>query len=249
MEIITSSVVLPVSAAQMAAFCDWIKDTYPTYDNYVGALNAPAAMDTYIIEHLLPQEMKTVLRRSDPFIGARNADIDIQRLLLYRRRVIAKMKNLKAKGGNIVFPTESALTRRANRAAANTAETRREARVASLLREQQQIQADFDAAYAAAYEEWNPFLITHIPLPPPPPRPPKIVKVHLIDEDGELCMTGDCAICMINHKRKDTSIIVNCGHQFGSQCLSKWTGRGGGGEIATCPLCRTVVSEITEFLV
>jgi hypothetical protein len=138
--------------------------------------------------------------------------------------------------------TESALIRKANRAAANTAETRREARFVSLLREQQQIQADVDAAYAAAYEEWNPFLITH--LPSPPPRPLKIVKVKMIDEDGEMCMAGDCAICMINHKRKDTS-IVNCGHQFGSLCLIKWTSKGG---IATCPLCRTVVTVITEFL-
>lgn len=227
----------------MAAFCAWIKDTYPTYDGYLGALNAPAAIDTYIIDHLLPEEMKTVLYRSDPFIGERNGDTNIQRLLLNRRRIIAKMRNLKVKVGNIAFPTESALIRRANRAAANTAETRREARFVSLLREQQQIQTDVDAAYAAAYEEWNPFLIT--PLPPPPPRPPKIVKVHLIDEEGEMCMAGDCAICMIIHKKKDTS-IVNCGHQFGSLCLSKWTGKGG---IATCPLCRTVVTVITKFLV
>jgi hypothetical protein len=237
---ITSSVVLPVNALQMAAFSTWIKSTYPTYDGYMGALKAPA-MDTYIAENILPIEMKTALRISEPFIGDRHGDANIQRLLLDRRRVLAKMRNLKGKIGTVTFPLESAEARRMNGAAATG---RREARVANLLRDQQ-IRADFDAAYAAAYEEWNPFHFT--PLPPLPVAP-RAVIVQLSPEEEGVCMDGDCGICLVNHTMTD-ACVLNCGHQFGSKCMSKWTSIGNRGTVNTCPLCRTAVTEITEFIV
>lgn len=240
---ITSSVVLPVTPIQMTAFSTWIKNTYTTYDAYVGALKSPA-MDTYIKENILPIEMKTALRRSEPFIGEKYGDVNIQRLLLDRRRVVAKMKNLKGKVGTMTFPIESAQTRMVNRVATTE---RREVRIANVLREQQ-MRADYDAAYAAAYEEWNPFVFTPPPTPVFAPAPPKIVKILLTPEEGEVCMEGDCGICLVNHKLTDVCVL-NCGHQFGSKCMEKWTKIGNSGTANTCPLCRTLVAEITEFIV
>ena len=237
---ITNSVVLQVDPLQMAAFSTWIKNTYTTYDGYMGALKAPA-MDTYIKENILPAEMKTALLLAEPYIGDRNGDANIRKLLLDRRRVIAKMKNLKRKVGTITFPEESAEARRMNRA---TATGRREARVANILRDQQ-IRADYDAAYAAAYEEWNPFHY-NIPIPPPtlPPPAPKTVIVQLAQGKEAMCMDGDCGICLVNHTLTE-ACVLNCRHQFGSKCMAKWTKIGNN----TCPLCRTSVTEITEFIV
>lgn len=241
---ITNSVVLQVDPLQMAAFSTWIKNTYTTYDGYMGALKAPA-MDTYIKENILPAEMKTALLLAEPYIGDRNGDANIRKLLLDRRRVIAKMKNLKRKVGTITFPEESAEARRINRA---TATNRREnilriAQIANILRDQQ-IRADYDTAYAAAYEEWNPFHYTPIPPPILHSPAPKTVIVQLAQGKEAMCMNGDCGICLVNHTLTE-ACVLNCRHQFGSKCMAKWTKIGNN----TCPLCRTSVTEITEFIV
>ena len=242
---VNSSVVLPVSAAQMTAFSNWIIQTYGTYDAYIGALKDPA-MDLYIKENMLPVEMQTVMRRSERFRGEKYGDVTIQTLLLYRRRITAKMKNLKEKVGKLTFPNEAALTRTANREAAAS---RSQARSLALVRENQ-LQAAYDAAYDAAYAAADAaFAATfNAPYPTYMQYQPlvRIVKVHLLAEDSCMDGDGDCAICMIKHVKTDSCVINNCGHQFGSSCLNKWTGRGGGGR-ATCPLCRAVVTEITEF--
>ena len=53
-------------------------------------------------------------------------------------------------------------------------------------------------------------------------------------------MDDDCVICLAHHKMTD-ACVINCGHQFGRICLSKW-------KKDTCPLCRTTIKEITEFV-
>lgn len=234
---ISSSVVLPVTAVQMAAFSIWIVLTYGTYDAYMSAIKDPA-MDTYIKENLLPDEMKTVMRRSEQFRGEKYGDIHIRQLLLNRRRVTAKMKNLKEKVGKLTFPNEAARTRTANRVAATG---RRLAREADIVRENQ-MRAEYDAAYVASFNATYPMHLMQQQQ-----QPVKIVKVHLCEEDEDADMEDDCVICMINHKKADSCIVNNCGHQFGSKCLKKWTGRCGGSATATCPLCRTTITEMTEF--
>ena len=232
---ITTSVVLPVSAVKMSAFRDWVVDTYVTYDGYMAAIDAPE-MQNYIVEHLLPDEMKDVLVRSEPYLGARYGLIDVKRLLLNRKRILAKMKNVKGKVGLLAFPAETALARRETREAAGTR------RLQTMLRNQQ-IAADYDAAYAIAY--YGEFNL----VPPPPPLVPTytIVNVLLAKEDEEKCMDGDCAICMVNHKIKD-SCVVNCGHQFGDKCMNRWT-KTVTNAVLTCPLCRAEIKEITEFVI
>lgn len=232
---ITSSVVLPVSVVKMAGFRDWVVETYVTYNGYMAAIDAPE-MQNYIVEHLLPDEMKDVLIRSEPYLGARYGLIDVKRLLLNRKRILAKMKNVKGKVGLLAFPAETALARRETREAAGTR------RLQTMMRNQQ-IAADYEAAYAIVYYgEFNQM------LPPPPPPVPipayNIVHQLLSAENEETCMDGDCAICMTKHKMKD-SCVVNCGHQFGAKCMKRWTQTVTA--VLTCPLCRTEIKEITEF--
>jgi hypothetical protein len=68
-----------------------------------------------------------------------------------------------------------------------------------------------------------------------------IVQKQLSKEEAETCcMDDDCVICLSTHKMMD-ACTINCGHQFGRICLAKWKND-------TCPLCRTTIKEITEFV-
>jgi hypothetical protein len=228
MDEITSSVVLPVTDAQMAAFSAWVIESYVTYDGFMAAIKSPE-IDTYIKTHILPQEMNTVLRRSQPYIGEKWGDVTIQTLLLYRRRVTAKMKNLKDKIGTMTFPIESAQTRRVLRIAATT---RRLDRESEQLRYEQQMQAFREREIRdSRHAKGLPF--PEIKLP---------IIVTLSEEDAKTCvMDDDCVICLAQHKMTD-ACTINCGHQFGQLCLAKW-------KKDTCPLCRTKITETTVFAV
>jgi len=70
---------------------------------------------------------------------------------------------------------------------------------------------------------------------------PTIIKKVLSKEEAEAVMDDDCVICLATHKMTD-ACTINCGHQFGRLCLANWNKD-------TCPLCRTTVTEITEFIV
>jgi hypothetical protein len=84
--------------------------------------------------------------------------------------------------------------------------------------------------------------IVHSPSTSPSPSPsPIIIKKVLSQEEAEAVMDDDCVICLAAHKMTD-ACTINCGHQFGKLCLSNW-------KKDTCPLCRTIVTEITEFVV
>lgn len=234
---ITSSVVLPVTDAQMTAFSAWVINTYVTYDGYMSAIKSPA-IDTYIKTHILPQEMKEVLRRAQPYIGERCVDVNIQWLLLNSRKVTAKMNNLKGKIGTLTFPIEATQVRRVNRVAATS---RRRDREASQLRYEQERQAYIDhmnATYESRtqeiYARRDAMSAKVYPYPP-------TVKIQLSEEDAKTCvMDDDCVICLAQHKMVD-ACTINCGHQFGRLCLAKW-------KKDTCPLCRTEITETTVFI-
>jgi len=76
---------------------------------------------------------------------------------------------------------------------------------------------------------------------PTPSLTPIIIKKVLSKEEAEAVMDDDCVICLATHKMT-AACTSNCGHQFGKLCLSNW-------KKDTCPLCRTKVTEITEFIV
>jgi len=237
MEEITSSVVLPVSDAQMAAFSAWVINTYVSYDGFMGAIKSPE-IDTYIKTHILPESMNTVLRRSERFRGAKWGDVNIRWLLLNRRRVTAKMNNLKGKIATRTFPLEAAEARRSNRVAAAA---RRQYREATQIRLDQAALAYRDymiATYEDRVRENQALVLamTSKVYPYPP-----IVKIQLSEEDAKTCVMDDnCAICLQKHMMTD-ACKINCGHQFGRLCLAKW-------KRDTCPLCRTEITEKTVFI-
>jgi hypothetical protein len=231
MDEITSTVVLPVTEAQMTAFSAWIKNTYVTYEGVMGAIKSPA-IDTYIKTHILPDEMNTVLRRSERFRGEKWGDITIQTLLLYRRRVTAKMNNLKGKIVSMTFPIEAAQARRVNLAAALS---RRQHRDAANLRYQQERQAYLDHMNDT-YEDRS----REIEDRREAMEQAKIKRSTIVTLlDVEAFMDDDCAICLQSHKMTE-ACTINCGHQFGNVCFSKW-------KKDTCPLCRTKVTETTIY--
>lgn len=233
MDEITSSVVLPVTDAQMTAFCAWVVRTYVSYDRFMDALKS-SDVDTYIKTHILPLEMLDVLHMSHPYIGEKRGDNNVRRLQLYRRRIIAKMTNLKGKIVRMIFPVEAAQARRENLAAARARRLNSEA---YRLRYEQERQAYLDymnATYESRTQEIRDrreSMQKKIKLP---------TIVTLTEEEAETCvMDDDCVICLSQHKMTD-ACTINCGHQFGGVCLSSW-------KKDTCPLCRTKITEVTVF--
>jgi hypothetical protein len=224
---ITTTRVFPVTDGQVEAFSIWANNTYVTYDGYVGALNAPA-LDTYIRTHILPMEMKSILRETEPYIGVNHCDIHTQRLQLYRKRILKKIKYMKEKLGKLAFPVEAAQIRIDNRAAF----INRRQSIVALHIQQQQYFDEYDEAVRLGLQfspDIHPVII-----------PRTIVTKQLSKEDAESCvMDDDCVICLAMHKMTD-ACTINCGHQFGRKCIAKW-------KKDTCPLCRTTIKEITEY--
>jgi hypothetical protein len=225
---ITSSLVIPVTDAQVIAFSAWANNTYGTYAIYLGAFKEPT-MDSYIRTHILPLEMKSVLRETEPYIGVQISDIHMQRLQLYRKRILNKMKYMKTKLGKLAFPGEAAQIRIDKRAEALI---RRQAYEAIYIQQQQ-----YFAEYAEAIRLGLYLFPEIIPIRIPTHT---IVKKQLSKEEAETCvMDDDCVICLSTHKMTD-ACTINCGHQFGRKCIAKW-------KKDTCPLCRAKVTEITEY--
>jgi hypothetical protein len=234
---ITSSVVLPVTDAQMMAFSAWVINTYVTYDNFMGAIKSPE-VDTYIKNNILPQEMQSVLRRSEPFIGEKRGDIYVHRLQLDRRRIIAKMNNLKGKIVTMLFPVASAQTRRDNRAAALSRRHHREATQIRLDQEtlayRDYMNETYESRVREVHDRRDAMSAKVYPYPP-------VIKIQLSEEDAKTCvMDDDCVICLAQHKMTD-ACTINCGHQFGRLCLAKW-------KKDTCPLCRAQITKTTVFI-
>ena len=71
---------------------------------------------------------------------------------------------------------------------------------------------------------------------------PRMKKFEYLTEvQANTDMKESCSICMEVHKMLDVCTTM-CGHQFGAKCLSTWKN-------PTCPLCREVCSEVTEYKV
>ena len=205
---ITSSVVLPVTTIQMKDFSTWVQTTYCTYDRFVGAFKSPE-MDTYIKTHILPEEMIIALRVSQPHVGEKWGDAGIQYLLLIRRRVTAKMKNLKDKVGALTFPAETAETRRGKLKTATSHRLEREAN--QRLLDEQMLSYAIRNAGDPHYEPQNAAVWARIRAQ----LEEKENKKKKFTNTTKGCsMEGDCAICMKKH-RMTAACKVNCGN-----CLS-----------------------------
>ena len=237
---ITSSKVFPVTDGQVHAFSDWANNTYGTYASYIGAFKAPA-IDKYIRTYILPLEMKSVLRETEPYVGVSCSDIHIQRLQSYRKRILDKIKYMKGKLGKLAFPIDAAEIRRVKREA--------------ILRRSQHLEA-LDAQqrrYFAEYAEAVRLGLQFSPIMGPEIAPTAIVTKQLTKEESDTCVMDDnCVICMDTHNMID-ACTTNCGHQFGRDCLTKWSKLSGHNHYyhagTKCPLCRTIITEITEYVV
>jgi hypothetical protein len=234
---ITPSLVFSVTDEQIESFSIWTKNKYGTYNGYLGALKAKApAIDIYIRTHILPMEMKSILRETEPYIGVNHCDTHISRLQIYRKRIFNKIKYMKGKLGKLAFPIEARQIIIDNRAAFLN---RRQAIVAEHMYQQQ---------YFAQYEEDVRLGIQFSPEIRPY-EPISIIKKQLTKEEAETCvMDDDCAICLSKHKMMD-ACNTNCGHQFGRACLTKWGNVENIFDRTRCPICRTDVTEITEYVV
>jgi hypothetical protein len=236
---ISTSLVIPVTDGQVEAFSAWANNTYVTYAVYLGAFKAPA-IDTYIRTHILTLEMKSILRETEPYVGVKYCDFHISRLQSYRKRILDKIKYMKGKLGKLAFPIDAAEIRRVKREAV----LRRHQALEDLRIQQQQ--------YFAAYAEAIRLGLEFSPEMGPEIAPPTIVTKQLTKEEVETCVMDDnCVICMDTHNMID-ACTTNCGHQFGSACLTKWAKIAGHNHDyhagTKCPLCRTIIKEITEYV-
>lgn len=224
---ITSSVVLPVSSfSKLNEFSKWVLLVFSTHARFVAAMKS-ALVDDYIKTHILPEEMNHALRISQQYIGEKWGDANIQKMLLDRRRVMAKMKNLKEKIAILTFPVEEAQLRKDKKSAAKE---RREEREAIQLQYDQQM-----LRYAAHFADEDPVFFQNAKNT----VEAKTRKEKFINTKKECLMEGECAICLKTHKMTATC-SVNCGHQFGKVCLKKWKNK-------TCPLCRTAITELKYY--
>jgi hypothetical protein len=220
---ITNSLVFPVTDTQVITFSTWANNTCGTYDVYLSALQAPV-IDSYIRINLLPQEMKSVLRQTEPYIGVKSVDIHMSRLQKYRKFIFAKVRYMRCKLGKLSFPGAAAQIRINKRAEA----LRRYQAYQAIYIQQQQYFAEYAEAVRLGFQ-----------FSPDMSPTPTIITKQLSDET--CVMDDDCVICLATHKMTE-ACTINCGHQFGRNCLTKWKKN-------TCPLCRTVIKEITEFVV
>jgi hypothetical protein len=234
---ITTSNVFPVTDGQVSVFSAWVKNTYGTYNGYLDAIKANVpAIDSYIRTHILPMEMKSILRETEPYIGVTHCDMHINRLQIYRKRILTKIKYMKGKLGKLAFPIEARQIIIDNRAAFLS---RRQAIVAEHIYQQR---------YFAQYEE-DVRLGLQFSSEMRPYEPVSIVQKQLTKEEAETyVMDDDCAICLAKHKMID-ACNTNCGHQFGRACLTKWDNVEHIFDRTRCPICRTDLSEIIEFIV
>jgi len=204
--IISKANVIPTTAEQVQSFSAWATSKYRTYKEY----SEPGQREEialHIRSNIFTNEMKSIWRETQPYVGITATDLHIIRLMVYRKRLEGKIKYMREKLGKLAFPLE-----------------------ATQIRERQRI----DAAQRRI-ERFAPpaVVITWIP------DPFKKVVESLSEEEAEKNL--ECAICMDNHSMLD-SCLINCGHRFGAECFLKW-----GPKNASCPLCRTWCTVITEY--
>jgi len=137
---ITPSLVFPVTDEQIESFSIWAKNKYGTYNSYLVACKAKAlTIDKYVRTYILPMEMKSVLRETEPYIGIKGVDLHINRFQIYHQRILNKIKYMKYKLGKLAFPDEAKQIRIDKRIELLS---RRQAILAHCLKQKQYYKAD-----------------------------------------------------------------------------------------------------------
>lgn len=105
---IDNTLTLPVTSDQAQAFKTWATETYSDYTAYnVEASKKNNAINHYIIAHILPSEIKSILDESTPFVRTRTTNPRIKELQLNRKLIHNKVRYMRNKLGKLAFREEA----------------------------------------------------------------------------------------------------------------------------------------------
>jgi len=104
--VISEGGLIPLTDEKVNEFTLWARENYGNYSVY-RALSGESILDNYIKENIFTQDMKTIWRVSEPYIGVKTDRLRIQRLILNRKRLVQKIKYMKMKLGKLAFPEEA----------------------------------------------------------------------------------------------------------------------------------------------
>jgi len=84
---------------QIDVFKTWVREKYGSSEAFQAALGAENnnEINEYIIDNILPSEMKAILVEAAPFVGSRSTDARVKELQFKRRKVVDKVRYLKDK--------------------------------------------------------------------------------------------------------------------------------------------------------
>lgn len=104
--VISEGGLIPLTDEKIDAFTLWARETYGNYSVYRALLREPI-LDSYIQDHIFTQDMKTIWRVSEPYMGVTTDRLRIQELILKRKKLVQKIKYMKIKLGKLAFPDEA----------------------------------------------------------------------------------------------------------------------------------------------
>ena len=216
--VICESGVIPVTDENVSAFSQWVRQKYSNYTEYKKSSREPE-LDIYIRTNIFTRDMKTIWSVSQPYVDMTTDNLRIKRLILYRQRLVKKIKYMKIKLGKLTFVDEAEVIREQARQRSQQLRLRR-----------QQLEA-------VRTRHLYDYSIQTTIVPQTIER--TIVPQTVTQEEANKEMDDECVICMSRHKLLDVW-TTPCKHQFGAKCLAKW-------KYNTCPLCRELCNEVTEY--
>ena len=95
--VIDKIVSVPVSNHQKQLFKTWLREKYSDYESYKASSRNDQTIETYIRMNILTEDMNTVLIESEQYKNVRSEDLGVKRMQLYRKRIMNKIKYMKAK--------------------------------------------------------------------------------------------------------------------------------------------------------
>jgi hypothetical protein len=104
--IISTANVIPTTAEQVQSFSAWATSKYTTYKEY----SEPGQREQIALRirsNIFTNEMKSIWREAEPYVGLNSTDLHIGRLMLYRKRLEGKIKYMREKLGKLAFPAEA----------------------------------------------------------------------------------------------------------------------------------------------